>query len=248
MNPDTVRILASIRQHNLERENAAKIVKADLNRRRDEYLAEAKRLKGICDAVGMTDQALAGPASAYLEVLTECCAVLGLDSLSGLEQSLTDHLVQQAEQEASLATSKRQVEEVKGSTVEMLRQLERLTAAVEHAKKEASQDAATNKAVRVELDFVRAKEKKYCDSLAKGEALFARDGGGDPTLRHSHVASLSGELSALKGKVQSAQSEIAGFQKLPPSCDLARVEVSKAEAELTVLTEAVNTKLSSINF
>jgi hypothetical protein len=45
-----------------------------------------------------------------LQVLTECCAVLGEDTVeTGLQLSLTDQLIQQAEQAPSLGVARRQV-------------------------------------------------------------------------------------------------------------------------------------------
>jgi|688.fasta_scaffold2650591_1 hypothetical protein len=41
--------------------------------------------------------------------------------------------------------------------------------------------------------------------------------------------------------------QITGFLRLPPSCDLARVEAMKAEAELRKLSEAVNSKLATMH-
>jgi hypothetical protein len=40
---------------------------------------------------------------------------------------------------------------------------------------------------------------------------------------------------------------MTGFLRLPPSCDMAGLEVRKAEAELKNLSETVNTKLVSMH-
>lgn len=246
--PDTLRILSTLRQHNITQESCAKVVKADLVRRKEEYLGEAKRIQGILSAAGVTDQALAGPASAYLEVLVESCGVLGEESCccSGLELSLADQLLQQADHGPSLATARRQVDQMKGDTVELLNQLERVRTAVAEAEREdAHTDSAANQARK--LEFMRAKEREYRANLERKEATLSKNGGGDTTLRHSHVVGLSAELSELQNKIQPAQREITGFLKLPPSCDLARVEVSRAEAELRSLTEAVNSRLATMH-
>ena len=80
-----------------------------------------------------------------------------------------------------------QVEQVKGDTVELLGQLDRVTAAVSLAEREGRAEAATATNQTKKLDFMRAKEREYRATLDKKEATLSRSGGGDPTLRCGSV-------------------------------------------------------------
>ena len=72
---------------------------------------------------------------------------------------------------------------MKGSTIELLGQLERLKGAAEEAAKEARQEGAIAANNAKKMDFMRAKEKEYVANLAKKEAMLAKAGGMDLTLR-----------------------------------------------------------------
>ena len=76
---------------------------------------------------------------------------------------------------------------MKGDTVELLGQLDRVTAAVSLAEREGRAEAATATNQTKKLDFMRAKEREYRATLDKKEATLSRSGGGDPTLRCGSV-------------------------------------------------------------
>ena len=58
---------------------------------------------------------------------------------------------------------------------------------------------------------------------------------------------MESDLKCLEGQIDEAKREMTGYLNLPPSCDLARVEVAKAEKELRNLMEQVNYNISSLH-
>jgi hypothetical protein len=83
------------------------------------------------------------------------------------------------------------VDQIKESTVELLGQLERVTAAVNQAEREGRTEAATATNQTKKLDFMRAKEREYRASLDKKEATLAKNTAGDLTLRYRYFTRTS---------------------------------------------------------
>lgn len=115
-------------------------------------------------------------------------------------------------------------------------------------EKEGKEDSVLAANQSKKLDFMCAKEKQYKASLEKDETLLHKNTGGDSTLTHSNIEKLSAELAGLEVEVEEARRQISGYLNLPPSCDLAKVEISKAEKELLNLAEQVNSKISTLHF
>ena len=124
----------------------------------------------------------------------------------------------------------------------------RLGEAVTVGEKGGKEDSVLAANQSKKLDFMYAKEKQYKSSLEKDETLFHKNTGGDSSLTHSNMEKLSAELAGLELEVEEARRQISGYLNLPPSCDLARVEISKAEKELMNLSEQVNSRISTLHF
>jgi hypothetical protein len=86
-----------------------------------------------------------------------------------------------------------------------------LLAVVNHAKK---------------TDFTLAKLKQYLKDVQRGEAVLTKNGGSDPSLRHRPVGGLLKELRGVQEAAEPLAGQLEGFLSLPPSLELATVEVA----------------------
>jgi len=248
INPQTLQYLRNLRLKNLNQEKHTQIILEDVERRRNEYIGETRRLERLLRELGVEDRSITGPSSAYLQVLTESCSVLREEQQgSGLEAAATKLLLEQADIGPKLAEAKAQIESVKADTLKLYGPLERLGEAVKSAEKEGKSDQALAVNQSKKLDFMHEKEKQYKTSLDKEEILLHKTTGGDQGLRHENIETLAAQLHDLEARVDEANRQISGYLNLPPSLDLARVEVAKAGNELRALTMQVDRNIQSIN-
>jgi len=248
VNPRTVRVLNDIRSRNVSQEKYAEVVFEEIEKCRSEYEGEVKRLDRILSELGVDDRFITGPSTAYLQVLTESCASLNEENIgSGLEAAAAKLLVQQAEGFPRTAGARAQIESVKADTLKVYGQLDRLGEAIKISSQESEEDVAKAQNQSKKLDFLHAKEKQYKANLDKEESILMKNTNGDQTLRHSAVENLARELQSLQKELETAKRQITGYLDLPPSLDLAKVEISKVEGELRELSEQVNHNISTMH-
>jgi len=249
INPETVEMLKRIRDSNIQKEQHSQLILSELEQSRAEYVGETRRLENILKELGVHDRFLTGPSQAYAQMLTDCCSTLAEDGLgSGLEAAAANLLLNQAEGVPDLALARTQLNEVKADTLKLYGQLDRLGEAVKMAEKGKKEDSITCVNRTKKLDFMLGKEKNYRANLEKDEASLFKVTGGDTTsFKHANVVKIEAELRAVEGEIEEAQRQLTSYLNLPPSVDLARVEVTKAENELQKLTAQVNFNLSSLH-
>jgi len=248
INPQTLQFLNNLRLKNINQEKHAQIILEDVERRRNEYIGETKRLERIFQELGVNLKSLTGPSSAYLQVLSESCSLLNEDEIgSGLEAAATKLLMEQAEIGPKLAAAKAEIEAVKAETLKLYGPLERLGEAVKIAEKEGKEDQALALNRTKAHDFMREKEKQYKSSLDKEQIVFHKNTGCEKSLRHENIEILSNQLQELEVKVEEANRQLSGYLNLPPSLDLARVEVTKASNQLRSLSAQVERSIQSMH-
>ena len=73
-------------------------------------------------------------------------------------------------------------------------------------------------------------------SLQKGVGVLPRNGGNDKSVRqHQQIVRLNKELSKLEEESEHLSRQLQGFLALPPSKELAKVELAKSNQELVLL-------------
>jgi len=248
VNPGTVKVLNEIRSQNISREKHAQVIFNEIEKCRSEYEGELHRLERILSELSIDDRFLTGPSTAYLQVLTDSCSILNEETIgSGLEAAAAKLLVDQADLAPRTAAAKAQIDSVKADTLNLYGQLDRLGEAVKLANKNGEEDSTQAQNQSKKLNFMQAKEKQYKANVEKEESLIQKNTGGDQTLRHSNIETLARELQTLENELDTAKRQITGYLDLPPSLDLAKVEISKAEKELKELTAQVSNNISTMH-
>jgi len=248
INPETVRILSNLRSRNVNKEEHAKLILEEAAKSRAEYEGEIVRLEQLLRSLGVDERLLSGPSSAYIQVLSESCSALQEESIGlGLEGAALKLLMEQAEVAPEIVAVRAQVEAIKSDTLKLYSQLDRLADAVETAKKEGEVDSVKAINHSKKLDFAQAKAKQYKVVLQKEELMHVKNTGDDPTLKHANIEALAEKLHTLECEMDESKRQIAGYLNLPASCDLARVEIAKAERQLAELTEKVNHNISTMH-
>jgi len=246
--PQNLKYLKELRSKNITNEKLVQATLDETDRLAREYEGELRRLDKILKQLGLDFNSLPGSANSYLQVLAESCSILEEDNIGrGLEVALARAVLQQADLSPMKALAKAKIEAVKVENLKLYSQLERLEESVKYAEKQGEEDIELTKNQSKKLDFMTAKEKQYKSGLEKDEMLHFKLTGGDKTLTHDYVACLEQKLSSLDKDVDEAKRNISGYLNLPPSLDLARLEVSKAEAQLEELTSELNINIASVH-
>ena len=249
--PDTTEVLSRLYLLNtsLEKDSVTEI--ENLEQTMMEYQAETTRCRGVLARVGHGVEASLsqGPAQAYCEVMSSICSSLNLDSSSmvGIESAVADLLVEQAESGPEVGKVKGEVERMRSDMVQLYERLARLGDFVNLAVKEEREESNMAGDRAKKLEYIVAKLADYRRGVERGEGVLARNGGNDLSIRHAQIVELNKELSKLESECEPLSRQLQGFLALPPSKDLARVELAKSREELEVLEKEVAGEISSLH-
>ena len=89
--------------------------------------------------------------------------------------------------------------------------------------------------------------EQYQRDIERGEASLVRSGGADTKLRHSEAVRLRLKVEEVQSQVDPLQRELGGFLNLPPSIEMARVQVAGKRQELEKLEREVQSQISSLH-
>ena len=140
--------------------------------------------------------------------------------------------------------------EVEKGEVDMLglhARLARLEELREQAEAEGRAGEQASSGQKKKTEFTLAKVEQYKRDIERGEASLIRNGGADTQLRHGEVVKLRQKVEEVQGQVDPLQRELGGFLNLPPSIEMARVEVAGKKQELEKLEREVESKISSLH-
>jgi len=222
-----------------------------LEQTRLEYEGETARCRGVLGRVGQgVEESLSqGPAQAYSEVLTGLCSSLDLDtsSLVGIETAVSDLVASQAESGPRVGKARGEVERMRSDTVLLYERLARLGEVVALAGKEEREEGGVAADRSKKLEYIVAKCADYRRGVEKGEGVLARNAGGAGEVRHGDIVKLNSELAKLEEECEPLSRQLQGFLALPPSRELARVELAKSNQELELLEREVAGQISSLH-
>jgi len=247
--PCTVGILKSLYCGHQLQEQLALVEMEALVKERAEYQAEVNRLGQGAIQRGVGERMNRGPGQGYLTTLVELCNMLGVPSIQGggLERELVRRLKTQAELGPRMSQLKTEVERGEGEILMLYSKLTRLNKVVSDADvsgREETQQAVTNGKKTAKT---LAKVDQYKRDVERAEAVRARNGANDSNLTHSKMVALKCELDSVLAAMEPLRRELEGFLSLPPSQELARVQVAASTAELKKLDLAIEKKISSLH-
>jgi len=249
--PQTTALLSSLYNTNtcLEKDTVTEMEL--LEQTRLEYVGETARCRGVLGSVGQgVEESLSqGPAQAYCEVIAALCSSLELDSsnMVGIETAVSDLLVRQAESGPALGKVKGEVERMRSDAVGLYERLARLGEVVERAGKEEREEGITATDQSRKLEYIVAKCADYRRGVERGEGVLTRNGGNDNTVRHEEIVKLRTKLAKVEEESEPLTRQLQGFLALPPSRELARVELAKSSEELEQLERLVAGQISSLH-
>jgi len=249
--PDTTEVLSRLYQLNIALEKDSVTEIESLEQIMMEYQAETARCRGVLARVGQGVEASLsqGPAQAYCEIISSLCSSLNLDSSStvGIESAVGDLLKIQAESGPEVGKVRGEVERMRSDMVQLYERLARLSDFVNLACKEEREESNMAGDRTKKLEYIVAKLADYRRGVERGEGVLARNGGNDVSIRHAQIVNLNKELAKLESEFEPPSRQLQGFLALPPSKELARVELARSREELEVLEKEIAGEISSLH-
>jgi len=255
INSTSKHILEELYLTHQRQEAAAALEMEELQEARCEFQAEINRLSQILNKLGgLEEEMTSGLSGSYLNTLSELALALDLDLVPGsttcassLQAALAKLLVKQAELGPRVGLVKAEVEKGEVDMLELHARLARLEELAEQATVVERAGEQASGGQKKKTEFTLAKVEQYRRDIERSEAALARHGGADPNLRHGEIVKLKDKVDKVQSQVEPLKRELGGFLNLPPSIEMARVEVAGKKQELEKLEKEVESKISSLH-
>lgn len=255
INSTSKHILEELYLTHQRQEAAAALEMEELQEARCEFQAEINRLSQILNKLGgLEEEMTSGLSGSYLNTLSELALALDLDLVPGsttcassLQAALAKLLVKQAELGPRVGLVKAEVEKGEVDMLELHARLARLEELAEQATVVERAGEQASGGQKKKTEFTLAKVEQYRRDIERSEAALVRHGGADPNLRHGEIVKLKDKVDEVQSQVEPLKRELGGFLNLPPSIEMARVEVAGKKQELEKLEKEVESKISSLH-
>jgi len=255
INSTSKHILEELYLTHQRQEAAAALEMEELQEARSEFQAEINRLSQILNKLGgLEEEMTSGLSGSYLNTLSELALALDLDLVPGsttcassLQAALAKLLVKQAELGPRVGVVKAEVEKGEVDMLELHARLARLEELAEQAAVVERAGEQASGGQKKKTEFTLAKVEQYRRDIERSEAALVRHGGADPNLRHGEIVKLKDKVDEVQSQVEPLKRELGGFLNLPPSIEMARVEVAGKKQELEKLEKEVESKISSLH-
>jgi len=255
INSTSKHILEELYLTHQRQEAAAALEMEELQEARSEFQAEINRLSQILNKLGgLEEEMTSGLSGSYLNTLSELALALDLHLVPGsttcassLQAALAKLLVKQAELGPRVGVVKAEVEKGEVDMLELHARLARLEELAEQAAVVERAGEQASGGQKKKTEFTLAKVEQYRRDIERSEAALVRHGGADPNLRHGEIVKLKDKVDEVQSQVDPLKRELGGFLNLPPSIEMARVEVAGKKQELEKLEKEVESKISSLH-
>jgi len=249
--PDTTAILTELYLANTRAEEDAKVTLEAQRTATREYEGETKRLQGILVSAGagVEESMKTGPVAAYIDNLVGSASILDIDTVTGagMEVAVTELLAKEAEDGTELSKLRNEIDLIKTNLVGLYEKMSRAKEELEKATKTAREQSAEMAHNNKKTEFLSKKCIQYKRDIEKLEITLCKNGGNDSTIEHSELVKLKLKVDHLEEELKPLKRKLDGYQSLPPSVDMARLELAKSEVELENLEKQLSGSISEIH-
>jgi len=249
--PETTAILTELYLANTRAEVDAKVTLEAQRIATREYEGETKRLQGILVSAGagVEESMKTGPVAAYIDNLAGAASILDIDTVTGagMEIAVTELLAKEAEDGTELSKLRNEIDLIKTNLVGLYEKMSKAKEELEIATKTAREQSAEMAHNNKKTEFLSKKCIQYKRDIEKLEITLCKNGGNDSTIEHSELVKLKLKVDHLEEELKPLKRKLDGYQSLPPSVDMARLELAKSEVELENLEKQLSGSISEIH-
>jgi len=249
--PETTAILTELYLANTRAEEDAKVTLDAQRTATREYEGETKRLQGILVSAGagVEESMKTGPVAAYIDNLAGAASILDIDTVTGagMEIAVTELLAKEAEDGTELSKLRNEIDIIKTNLVGLYEKMSKAKEELERATKTAREQSAEMAHNNKKTEFLSKKCIQYKRDIEKLEITLCKNGGNDSTIEHSELVKLKLKVDHLEEELKPLKRKLDGYQSLPPSVEMARIELAKSEVELENLEKQLSGSISEIH-
>jgi len=249
--PETTAILTELYLANTRAEEDAKVTLDAQRTATREYEGETKRLQGILVSAGagVEESMKTGPVAAYIDNLAGAASILDIDTVTGagMEIAVTELLAKEAEDGTELSKLRNEIDIIKTNLVGLYEKMSKAEEELERATKTAREQSAEMAHNNKKTEFLSKKCIQYKRDIEKLEITLCKNGGNDSTIEHSELVKLKLKVDHLEEELKPLKRKLDGYQSLPPSVEMARIELAKSEVELENLEKQLSGSISEIH-
>jgi len=249
--PETTAILTELYLANTRAEEDAKVTLDAQRTATREYEGETKRLQGILVSAGagVEESMKTGPVAAYIDNLAGAASILDIDTVTGagMEIAVTELLAKEAEDGTELSKLRNEIDLIKTNLVGLYEKMSKAKEELEKATKTAREQSAEMAHNNKKTEFLSKKCIQYKRDIEKLEITLCKNGGNDSTIEHSELVKLKLKVDHLEEELKPLKRKLDGYQSLPPSVEMARIELAKSEVELENLEKQLSGSISEIH-
>ncbi|XP_033634493.1 HAUS augmin-like complex subunit 1 [Asterias rubens] len=233
INKRTMEILHGLMVKNQERDQEAQIVMEDCQQKTEEYHAEAVRLAGILQSVGLSATSLSQSGNVSLRTLASVAQTLGIKDASTSSYLLATMEMSRVAMETDEARQKekRLSEQLFTKTKAALIKCNTLKKALQALEDQAEYQGPELEKKGQQAGVLNSKAREYTSQLHQLQAQLDQSSV-EPSLYHQSLVKLSEELAALNTELAPLKSKLDSYHNLPPDVSLARVKIEEAKREL----------------
>ena len=249
--PETTAILTELYLANTRSEEDAMVILEAQRTATREYEGETKRLQGILASAGagVEESMKTGPIAAYIDNLAGAASILDIDTVTGagMEIAVTELLAKEAEDGTELSKLRNEIDLIKTNLVGLYEKMSKSKEELEKATKTAREQSAEMAQNNKKSEFLSKKCIQYKRDIEKLEITLCKNGGNDSTIEHSELVKLKLKVDNLEEELKPLKRKLDGYQSLPPSVEMARIELAKSEVELENLEKQLSGSISEIH-
>ena len=250
MTGESLALLSSVYRRHTRREEEARLELEGLELARQEYLGETERLNQVLRGAGpgVLESLSQGPAQSYADNLATVCSLLDLDTSQGcgMVRKVADLLARRADNTPVAGKLRGEVDSLRLEALSLHETLSRVQDLARQAEKEEERQRAAD-IKNTKGEFISKKCQEYKRGQKKLEAVLAKTGGNDPRLKHSEIRRLRGEVERLEEEKAPLARQCEAFATLPPSVELARARLARAQAELEQLENSLSGAVTGLH-
>lgn len=241
--------LHQLRQLYTSRMHERTVLTADAEERAHAYAFEARRLRQLNEASGITAEHLSRSGRTSLTTLAQCADELSLKDVRASSYLLALHRLSQTSAAAAEAAivAEREATECEQAAVDARRELADVRRACKLAATARDGEAARLAERRKQTPLLRqvadecraavANDKKHLAALSVSKDLF-----------HSELQRRAQRIEDVERELAPLNQALSSFRGLPPDVSLAEARVAAAEQELVALQEELARELEGLDF
>jgi hypothetical protein len=210
----------------------------------EHYYNENQKIERRLKQMGMADL-LREDAQASLNALTNIAFKLKLDKVvdeTRLLVALTNYVTQKNDEDLKILNLKQQIRRRNEKLLEVNMRIENLLKDSEYIEATIDDEKRVADEMKATIEFT---DKKFDDYEKKLQVFQNANHSIDETLKHDALVKTYNEFKRIEQSISNIESSFEKYKWLPPSKELAKIELLRLKNEIKAIDEEINSYMTS---